>query len=182
MPTFITLPGIDGSDESHWQTRWEHSQPSMQRFHPSDWEKPQLHEWCGALQDAVDAADDPIILVAHSLSYLLVAHWAAKSNSAIAGAFLVAVPDPDSSAFPAAASSFRPVPTGAPRFPSLIVASTDDPYGTLEYVQSCAEEWQSELVSVGAFGHINASSNLGEWPEGKSLLNNFVRSFGFDGA
>jgi len=177
--TFITLPGIGGSGEDHWQTLWERSDPSMKRFNPPDWDKPELLTWCDALQDAVDAAGDPIILVAHSLSCLLVAHWAARSTSAVIGAFLVAVPDPNSRAFPPAASSFRAVPAGALRFPSLIVASLDDPYGAHEYLQGRAQEWKSQLVDIGAFGHINASSNLGEWPQGKSLLNSFVESLGF---
>jgi predicted alpha/beta hydrolase family esterase len=181
MTTFITLPGIGGSEESHWQTRWERSHPSMKRFNPSDWERPQLPEWCGALQQAVDAANDPIILVAHSLSCLLVAHWAAQSTSAIAGAFLAAVPDPNAPTFPSAASSFRATPPGALRFPSVIVASMDDPYGSLEYVQGCAQSWKSRLVNIGASGHINASSNLGEWPQGKSILKQFCKELGIDG-
>jgi uncharacterized protein len=178
MTTFITLPGFGGSGEDHWQTLWERAHPAMGRFQPSDWDRPQLSEWCGALQLAVDAAEPPIILVAHSLSCLLVAHWAARSASAIAGAFLVAVPDPDAPAFPSAASSFRAVPGGALPFPSVIVASTDDPYSSAEYAQCRTQQWKSRLINIGASGHINASSNLGEWPQGKSLLNGFVRSLG----
>jgi uncharacterized protein len=178
MTTFITLPGIGGSGEGHWQTLWERSHPAMRRFKPSDWDRPQLSEWCGALQDAVDAADHPMILVAHSLSCLLVAHWAGQSASAIAGAFLVAVPDPNAPAFPSAANSFRAVPGGALPFPSVIVASMDDPYSSVEYAQSRAQQWKSRLIHIGAFGHINASSNLGEWPQGKSILDGFVRRLG----
>jgi predicted alpha/beta hydrolase family esterase len=178
MKTFITLPGIGGSGEDHWQTLWERSNPSMRRFKPSDWDRPQLSEWHGALQNAVDAAAHPIILVAHSLSCLLVAHWAALSTSAIAGAFLAAVPDPNAPAFPSAANSFRGVPTGVLRFSSVVVASTDDPYGSLEYVQNRAQQWNSRLVKIGAAGHINALSNLGEWLEGKSIMDDFVESLG----
>jgi uncharacterized protein len=178
MTTFITLPGIGGSGEDHWQTLWERSHRSMRRFAPSDWDRPQLSEWSDALQSAVDAAEHPIILVAHSLSCLLVAHWAAHSTSAVAGAFLVAVPDANAPAFPSAANSFRAVPGCPLPFPSVIVASTDDPYSSAEYVQSRAQQWRSRLINIGASGHINASSNLGEWPQGKSLLNSFASSLG----
>jgi uncharacterized protein len=136
--------------------------------------------WCRALQDAIDAASEPIVLVAHSLSCLLVAHWAAQSVSTVAGAFLVAVPDPNAPVFPSAANSFRAAPSGALPFPSIIIASTDDPYSNLEYAQSRAQQWQSRLVTIGASGHINASSNLRDWPQGKSLLNNFVSSLGLN--
>jgi uncharacterized protein len=181
MTTFITLPGIGGSGETHWQTLWERSHSSMTRFQPPDWDRPQLSDWVGALQQAVDAAAPPIILVAHSLSCLLVAHWAAQTASTVAGAFLVAVPDPDAPVFPSAATSFRAVPEGALPFPSIIIASTDDPYSTLEYAQTRAQQWGSRLISIGASGHINASSNLGDWPQGKSLLNDFASSLGLTG-
>ncbi|KSV71571.1 hypothetical protein N183_27820 [Sinorhizobium sp. Sb3] len=60
------------------------------------------------------------------------------------------------------------------RFPSLIVASTDDPYGSLPYVQTQAEQWGSNLKVIGAAGHINGQSELGGWPEGLTLLRDFV--------
>lgn len=178
MTTFIMLPGIGGSGEDHWQTLWECSHPSMKRFTPPDWDRPELSEWRRALQDAIDAADPPVILVAHSLACLLVAHWAMDSRSTVAGAFLVSLPDPEAPTFPSAASSFREVPRTALPFRSIIIASTNDPYGSIEYMQSCAHEWNSDLVHIGEHGHINASSNLSEWDEGFSLLRNFVRDLG----
>jgi len=181
MTTFIMLPGIGGSGEDHWQTLWERSHPSMKRFTPPDWDKPELSEWRRALQDAIDAADPPVILVAHSLACLLVAHWAIESRSTVAGAFLVSVPDPEASAFPSAASSFKGVPSTSLPFPSVIIASTNDPYGSIDYMQKRAREWNSELVNIGKHGHINGSSNLAEWSEGKSLLRDFVDGLGLRG-
>jgi uncharacterized protein len=178
MTTFIMLPGIGGSGEDHWQTLWERSHPLMKRFNPPDWDKPELSTWCRALQDAIDAADPPIILVAHSLSCLLVAHWAMESRSKVAGAFLVSVPDPEAPAFPSAANSFRKAPSTALPFRSIIIASTNDPYGSIGYMEKRAREWNSELVNAGEHGHINASSNLGEWGEGQSLLRNFICGLG----
>ena len=178
MTTFIMLPGIGGSSDDHWQTLWERSHFSVKRFNPPDWDQPELSAWCRALQDAVDAAEHPIILVAHSLSCLLVAHWATDSRSTVVGAFLVSVPDPEAPTFPSAASSFREVPRTALPFRSIIIASTNDPYGSIEYMQRRAHEWNSQLVQIGEHGHINASSNLSEWDEGYSLLRNFVRNLG----
>jgi uncharacterized protein len=178
MTIFIMLPGIGGSGEDHWQTSWERTHPSMKRFTPPDWDKPELSAWYRALQDAIDTAEHPIILVAHSLSCLLVAHWAMESRSTVAGAFLVSVPDPEASAFPSAASSFNDVPSTALPFRSIIIASTNDPYGSVDYMQRRAHEWNSELVNIGEHGHINALSNLSEWDEGYSLLRNFVRDLG----
>ncbi|AXC13399.1 hypothetical protein ACPOL_4122 [Acidisarcina polymorpha] len=153
----------------------------MTRFKPPDWNKPELREWIFALQKAIDSANEPIVLVAHSLSCLLVVHWAFHSSSKVAGAFLVAVPDPQRPSFPLAASSFLETPAKVLRFPSLIVASTNDPYGSIEYAARCAEHWNSRLVNIGAVGHINGSSNLGAWPEGKRLLKEFCEELGMNG-
>ncbi|TCS09247.1 serine hydrolase [Rhizobium sp. BK418] len=87
---------------------------------------------------------------------------------------LVAVPDPASPAFPSQASGFADVPRKRFRFPSLIVASIDDPYGSLPYVETRAEQWGSELKVIGAAGPINGQSELGDWPEGLALLRNFL--------
>lgn len=173
MRKMITLPGIGGSGDTHWQSRWEQTEPRFHRFVPASWEHPDLEDWVQALERAVADSAEPPVLVAHSLACLLVAHWAARSTSPIAGAFLVSVPNPDGPAFPLDAASFRSVPSVPLRFASLIVASSDDPYGDLAYVGQRARDWQTGLVVAGALGHINASSGLGDWAQGRGLLEAF---------
>ncbi|WP_331374678.1 RBBP9/YdeN family alpha/beta hydrolase [Sinorhizobium chiapasense] len=174
MTSIIILPGIGGSGEAHWQTLWEKENSRMQRFRPTNWDEPDLTDWISALERSVAAVPAPPILVAHSLACLLVAHWQQASTLPVAGAFLVAVPDPQGAAFPNEAKSFANPPTEAFRFPSLIVASADDPYGTLDYACARARQWRSRLVEIGARGHINGASGLGDWPEGSSLLTEFA--------
>ena len=173
MSEFIIVPGIGGSGEAHWQTRWQQANPAMRRFSPADWHRPDLDDWIAALDLAIAAASAPPVLIAHSLGCLLVAHWQLASRRACAGALLVAVPDPASEAFPASVQSFAGAPAGRLRFPSLIVASTDDPYGSTSYVERRAVQWGSELAVIGAAGHINGQSGLGEWREGRVLLKSF---------
>jgi predicted alpha/beta hydrolase family esterase len=55
-------------------------------------------------------------------------------------------------------------------FPSVVVASTDDPYVTTERARRFAEAWGSRFVTVGDAGHINSQSSLGDWPAGFALL------------
>ncbi|WFU49477.1 RBBP9/YdeN family alpha/beta hydrolase [Sinorhizobium terangae] len=174
MTSIIILPGIGGSGEAHWQTLWEKEDPRMERFQPTNWEKPDLTDWISALERSVAAAPKPPILVAHSLACLLVAHWQQVSALPVTGAFLVAVPDPQGAAFPNEAKSFANPPTEALRFPSLIVASADDPYGSLDYARLRARQWQSRLAEIGACGHINGESGLGNWTEGFGLLTSFA--------
>lgn len=55
-------------------------------------------------------------------------------------------------------------------FPSIVVASTNDEYVTLARARAYAEAWGSRLVDVGALGHVNSASALGDWPAGWALL------------
>ncbi|SCB61001.1 hypothetical protein GA0061105_11478 [Rhizobium aethiopicum] len=174
MTEFIHLPGIGNSGTAHWQSLWENANPAIRRFAPTSWDQPDLSDWIEALDQAVRRAKTPPVLVAHSLACLLVAHWYQLASVPIRGAFLAAVPDPLSSSFPADAASFAHVPQTQFGFRSLIVASTNDPYSSLPYVEMRAKQWGSELKIIGAAGHINGQSDLGDWPEGLALLMDFV--------
>ena len=114
------------------------------------------------------------VLVAHSLACLVVAHWAITTRQTIKAAFLVAVPDPTGPKFPKEAIGFHPVPSSRFSFPSTMVFSTDDPYGSIEFAEQCSRSWGSRLVNIGAAGHINGSSNLDRWPDGFSLLEGLI--------
>ncbi|MCS4093027.1 alpha/beta hydrolase [Rhizobium sp. BK176] len=170
MRDIITLPGIGGSGETHWQSRWEASDARMQRFSPSSWDRPELDDWIAALDHAVAQSRAEPLLVAHSLSCLLVAHWAARSRYRAGGALLVAPPNPTSPAFPCEAAGFANPPDTALPFPSLVIASSDDPFGSLNYARTMANGWGSEFMEIGARGHINGESGLGVWPQGRAAL------------
>jgi hypothetical protein len=114
------------------------------------------------------------ILVAHSLSCLLIAHWAAATELPIAGALLVAPPDPKSLVFPQEALSFDLVPQAAFKFKSIVVASDNDPYAEMAFSRRFADSLGSTLVCLPNAGHINSSSGFGDWPEGKRLLESLI--------
>lgn len=173
MAPFITLPGIGGSGDTHWQSHWDREDPSFTRFQPGDWDRPDLADWRRALEREIDRCGQPPVLVAHSLACLLVAHSAAHIASRVRGAFLVAVPNPRAAAFPTEAASFDDPPRQALPFPTLVIASSDDPYGSLEHARTRAREWAAGLVEIGAHGHINSTSGLGAWPQGRMLLDAF---------
>lgn len=178
--TYVTLPGIGGSGEQHWQTLWELAETRFLRFKPSSWDQPVLADWVAAVDVAVGSVGGPVVLVAHSLACLLVAHWSARGTTGnVAGAFLVSVPDPAGPKFPAAAASFAGAPSTALPFPALIVASSNDPYGTIDYARQRRNQWNTGIVEVGPLGHINASSGLGAWEQGRSLLAAFSAGSGF---
>ncbi|QGZ35570.1 RBBP9/YdeN family alpha/beta hydrolase [Stappia indica] len=170
----LVLPGIGGSGEAHWQTLWEAEDAGLTRFAPADWDRPDLAEWTGALERALAGFSRPPLLIAHSLACLLVAHAAESIAGRVRGAFLVAVPDPDGPAFPGEAASFRDLPAQALPFPALIIASSDDPYGTREHARRRAQDWGAGLVEIGARGHINGASGVGDWREGRRLFDAFA--------
>jgi predicted alpha/beta hydrolase family esterase len=174
MTHFIILPGSGGSGPGHWQSRWESAHPAMQRFQPSSWDLPDFTDWLAALEGAVIAAPEPPVLIAHSLSCLLIAHWQKISRRPVKAALLVGVPDPASTVFPGYGMAFARIPQGKLRFPSLVVTSTDDPYGSADYARARATQWGSRIAVIGPFGHINADSGLGDWPEGFALLEELV--------
>ncbi len=168
VPTLI-LPGIGNSDHAHWQTLWESANPEFIRVQQQDWNNPVCDEWVNVLEQAVAKIGGSPVLVAHSLGCLCVAHWAARTSPKIKGALLVAPPNPDDDVFPSEARGFSPVPLGSFGFPSIVIASSNDPFGSLEFARSCASGWGSRFVNIGPAGHINSESGLGEWSEGLAL-------------
>jgi predicted alpha/beta hydrolase family esterase len=167
--TAVTVPGIDGSGPGHWQTLLD-ADPAFRRIEPASWSEPELDDWIAALDRAVAVADRPV-LVAHSLGTLAVAHWAARPGlPPVTGALLVAVPDPRGPDFPAAAGSFRQPPLTPLPFPSIVVASADDPYDREGAAQGFAGAWGSRFLDLGAVGHINTDSGYGEWPLAHTLI------------
>ena len=168
----ITLPGIGGSDEEHWQTVWERETPEFHRFAPSSWDVPDFQDWSAALDRAV--SDEPAILVAHSLACLLAVRWSAANPGRSAGLFLVAAPDPGGPRFPPQAVDFASGLEVRPSAPALLVTSDDDPYCSAPRAALLADSWRVPRVSVGRRGHLNSASNLGPWSEGRNLLTAFT--------
>jgi uncharacterized protein len=166
----LILAGIGDSGPEHWQTLWQKADANMQKLQHFEWEAPVLEAWLDELQQQLDRTGNDVVLVAHSLGCLLAAHWALKTGGRVAGALLVSIPDPASPVFPKSARHFGPVPLGALGFPTLIACSQDDSYGTEQFMRRCATSWGSELRTVGNLGHINASSNIGAWEQGRSML------------
>ena len=166
----LILPGIGNSGPDHWQSHWEQARNNYIRVNQSDWDNPKCADWVAALEGSVKRSGADTILVAHSLACLLVAHWAAQTNLPITAAFLVAVPNPKGPAFPTQAIGFDRLPIQRLPFKSMIIASTNDPYGGVAYAEERAAIWGSDLVNIGAAGHINSASGLGAWPAGHILL------------
>ena len=55
-------------------------------------------------------------------------------------------------------------------FPTIVVASRTDPYVRFARAQEMASGWGARLVDVGRLGHINADTDVRDWPDGHRLL------------
>lgn len=167
----LQLPGWQGSDTTHWQTRWERLHGDR-RVEQDDWFWPRRGDWMARLEETLLAADAPCWLVAHSLGCQLVAAWAAHSRHTdrVRGALLVAPPDTEQPDMPPQLHGWRPVLRARLGFPATVVASSDDRYCSAERAGGFAADWGAELVLAGPRGHLNGESGLGDWPEGRALL------------
>jgi predicted alpha/beta hydrolase family esterase len=171
----LFIAGLGGSGPDHWQTRWRSRLPTGRLVEQADWDRPLLSDWVGAVVDACQAAQRPVVFVAHSLGVATIAHAAALlPPDRIKGAFLVAAPS-DEALIEAGAGEFAPTPDAPLPFASLLVASRNDPYGSYDRAAAKAAQWGSRLVEAGDAGHINADSGHGPWPEGLLQLAGFLK-------
>ncbi len=168
-PSLIFLAGIGNSGPEHWQRIWYEREGGVWVEHES-WDYPVRDAWMKDLEDALAATGGPKVVIAHSLGCLMAADLAWSEESGVTSAFLVAVPDTRGDHFPEEAEGFNPPPYGRLPFPAVMVASQDDPYGSTGHATTVAEQLGAELIGVGAKGHLNGSSGLGDWPEGWSLF------------
>lgn len=180
-PDILLIPGLNNSGPGHWQTLWEETVPRAHRVDLGLWDDPHRNTWVSKLALAIGRADRPVVLVAHSLGCHVVAWWAeyeaafnAQLHKAghcpVVGALLVAPPDVEENPIDRRVTRFAPLPPSPLPFPSIVVASRDDPFIGLAQARRVAQRWGSRFVDAGAVGHINARSGLGAWDQGLDLL------------
>ena len=171
--TVLTLPGWLGSGPAHWQSLWE-QRHGCQRVEQHDGQHPRRGDWSARLEEVVLAqpAGTPLLLAAHSLGCLLVAWWAAHSRHAtrVSGALLVAPPEIERDDLRQQIPGWAPPARQRLPFASLVVASSDDPFGRLAHARALAQDWGAAFRDLGARGHLNADSGLGDWAQGLALL------------
>lgn len=164
MSTILIVPGLRGSGPEHWQTWWEAREPRSMRVEQDDWRTPGLPRWSARVGEAIDRAEGPVWLVAHSFGCLASVHAAARRPGRVAGALWVAPASPDK-------FGVGPdLPGERLPYPSFLVASLDDPWMSFERAMDWSARWGSRLVSLGRAGHINVDSGFGPWPQGPKLL------------
>ncbi len=169
-PRVLLLPGWHDSGPTHWQSRWE-ALHGYRRVEQGDWLWPRRGDWMTRLDEVLLEVDTPAVLVAHSLGCHLVAAWAAHTQhtARVRAALLVAPPDLQRDDTPPNLYSWLPIVRQRLPFASLLVASSDDPFCGPAHAAALAADWGSDWCLLGAHGHINGDSGLGDWEAGHAL-------------
>jgi len=177
MTNYLIVPGLGNSGPEHWQTFFENSGDNFKRITQQEWDAPVCNDWVAAIDKSVsdyDAAS--VILIGHSLGCTTIAHWATRYKKKIKGALLVAPSDVEAQEYTFPAKGFSPMPTEKINFKTIVVASEDDPWVSLERARHFADNWGSEFINIGKAGHINAASGHKEWKEGFNILKRLTNS------
>lgn len=178
-PLILVIPGLNNSNENHWQSHWEAKIPDCERVDLGMWDDPHRNTWVNKINLAVHRAGRPVILVAHSLGCQAVAWWAEYEQPAygnpVVGALLVAPPDVEREGVDARLARFGPVPRKTLPFPAFLAASENDHYCSLRTARGLASDWGATFAYAGSIGHINADSGIEDWAFGQLLLAQLLR-------
>jgi predicted alpha/beta hydrolase family esterase len=164
MTATLIVPGCAGSGSRHWQSWLEAQIPGSQRVALPDSGRPDLSAWAAAVRWHIDRHSDPLLIVAHGFGCLAAVQAASDYSERIAGAMLVALPDPD---------NYRVtglLPETPLAFPTVVVSSTNDLRMRSDKAAFWAGFWSASFVSIGAAGSIDEESGFGPWPQGLDIL------------
>lgn len=171
---YLIVPGWQGSPDAHWQSHWQRILPNSARVEQADWQTPRREDWVAELERCVASDVRPVVLVAHSLGCITVAHWAAQAPPAllhrIRGALLVAPADVQRSNCPEALRNFAPIPRQPLPFASLLVGSDNDTAASAARAVELGRDWRSETAILAGAGHINVKSGHHHWEQGFAYL------------
>ena len=174
---YLIVPGLNNSDEKHWQTFWEKSLQNTSRVKQRDWDYPQRDEWVQALGDTIQKLDKDTIIIAHSLGVATTVIYLTQNQGKIPlnlkGAFLVSPSDIDNIEV---IKSFAPMPLEKLPIPACVVASENDPFVSMDRAEFFASAWGVKLFNAGKLGHINSATDLREWEQGRAFLAAFEQS------
>ncbi|HNF44022.1 MAG TPA: alpha/beta hydrolase, partial [Ferruginibacter sp.] len=167
MTNYLIIPGLGNSGPQHWQTWFESTGNNFTRVEQKEWDAPVCEDWIARIDKAISAYDPAtVVLIGHSLGCLTIVHWANQYKRTIKGALLVAPSDAEADVYTFPAKGFAPIPRNKLDFKSIIVASSNDVWVSLDRSTYFARCWGSELINIGEAGHINSASGHYQWHEG----------------
>jgi uncharacterized protein len=174
MTNYLIVPGLGNSGPDHWQTYFQNSGDNFFRIEQQEWDAPTCEEWITTIDKKVSEFDlSTVVLIGHSLGCSTIAHWAAKYKRQVKGALLVAPSDLEAPQYTFPTIGFAPIPLYKINFKTIVVASANDIWVSLDRSIFFASSWGSEFINIGNAGHINVASGHTNWEEGMEILKNF---------
>jgi len=171
----LIVPGYTNSGPDHWQSRWEAKLSTARRVEQAEWSKPVREDWTARVAEAVNEATKPVVLVAHSRGGATAIQALPLCDKPIAGGFFVAPPDVANPKIrPKHLMTFGPYPRDPLLFPSMVIASRNDPFCDFDVAEDLAGAWGSLFIDAGDTGHLNSESGHGPWPEGSMTFAHFL--------
>jgi predicted alpha/beta hydrolase family esterase len=180
-PTVLIVPGLRDHVPTHWQTllqdELERRGNDVVCVPRRQHEKLSCELWIDAIDRCLADIEGRVVLVAHSGGVMMVVHWAQRHRRPIHGALLATPADLERPLPPGYPSQdelqrngWLPIPRLPLPFRSLVAASSNDPLARHDRVAQLAQDWRSELVELGAVGHLNPASGYGPWPLAVELV------------
>ena len=153
--TILALPGATPLDDAHWIGRWTRRLSTALPVPAGDGGDDPLPR-------LIEGAPGPVVALAyHEGIERLVAH---ADEYPVRAAFMVG---------PRGGTSMEeriePLP-----FPSILVASRDDPLCPFETAEAMGARWGSLFVDAGEAGELGSASGRGPWPEGLLTFARFL--------
>src|SRR5260221_4339837 len=144
----LLIPGLWNSGPENPQSYWERERGDCVRVVQENWGTPRRQVWVETLERTVRATPGALVLSAHSLGCALVAHWAQSVGASVGrirGALLVAPSDVEAPTYPPGTSGFDPMPQRKLPFKTIVAASSNDTFVSLERASAFAAAWGARL-------------------------------------
>ena len=171
MTNYLIVPGLGNSGPEHWQTYFEKSGDNFYKIYQQEWDAPICRDWVETIDKKVSEFDlSTVVLIGHSLGCSTIAHWAKLYKKKIKGALLVAPSDLEAPLYTFPTIGFLPISLEKINFKTIVIASADDIWVSIDRAKFFAENWGSKFINIGNAGHINASSGHTNWEEGLTIL------------
>ena len=164
----LLVHGWGGSDFPHWQS-WlageiakDYSTVCFPKL--QDTELPNKEAWAKQLKEHLESFQ-PDIVICHSVANILWFHLCNEAKlQKVKKLYLVAPPSLQCNI--EELQSFFPVDIPKDLYAQevLLIASTNDPYMTLQEAQKLQEDLGVEMKVLQNAGHINTDGGYGEWP------------------
>lgn len=179
--TVVIVPGLRDHVAEHWQTHLQVQLPNAVTVPPLTHDKLSRAARVQALDEVLARVSGPVLLVAHSAGVMITAHWAQSHQRPLHGALLATPADletPLPRGYPTQdelrGAGWLPIPRHRLPFRTLVAASSNDPLGNPKRISALAEDWGSELASLGAVGHLNPAAGFGPWPGAMELIRQLI--------